>query len=196
MAEILIVEDDLKLRTEIQKHLESGGHGVACCADGQEGLQTLKDVGCDVMILDIRLPGLSGIDVLKQIHDSLPSHPPIIIITGHGDKQNAIQAVHFGAFDFLEKPFTPENLDQSVSRALQEKKQDVLNFRSYVSTAQSGDLTARESEVAVLAAEGLSNEEIAARLSLGAETVKSHLKKIFRKLGVTNRTALAAKIRK
>lgn len=196
MAEILIIEDDLRLRGELQKHLEKQGHGVLCCAEGAEGMQTLKEVGCDIVILDIKLPGISGIDVLRDMHDNLPCHPPTIIITGHGDKENAIKAVHFGAFDFIEKPFTPQALDTSIQRALNEKKQEMQNFRAYVSASSSGEMTSRESEVAVLAAEGLSNEEIASRLQLGTETVKSHLKKIFRKLGVSNRTALAAKIRK
>lgn len=194
MAEILLIEDDLRLRAEIQKFLEKQGHGVFCCADGSEGLQTLKEVGFDVVISDIKLPGMSGTELLKEVHQSLPSHPPIIIITGHGDKQNAIQAVHFGAFDFIEKPFTPQALDTSIQRALNEKKHDIASFRNFVTHAQSGDLTPRENDVAQLAAEGLSNEEIAERLKLGAETVKSHLKKIFRKLGVANRTALTAKI--
>jgi len=194
MAEILLIEDDLRLRAEIQKFLEKQGHGVFCCADGAEGLQTLREVGFDIVISDIRLPGLSGTDLLKEVHQTLPTHPPIILITGHGDKQSAIQAVHFGAFDFIEKPFTPQALDGSVQRALSEKKHDIASFRNYVANAQSGELTPRENEVALFAAEGLSNEEIAERLSLGAETVKSHLKKIFRKLGVANRTALAAKI--
>lgn len=196
MAEILILEDDLRLRGEIQKHLEKQGHGVFCCADGAEGLQTLKEVGFDIVVLDIRLPGMSGIEVLREVHQTLPCHPPLIIITGHGDKENAIKAVHFGAYDFIEKPFTPQVLDVSINRAISEKKQDMLNFRSYISASQSGELTARESDVAVLAAGGLSNEEIAAKLSLGGETVKSHMKKIFRKLAVTNRTALASKMRK
>lgn len=196
MAEILIIEDDLSLRAEMESHLEANGHSVCGCPDGEEGLHTLHQMAFDVVILDIGLPGMSGTDVLKEISQTFPCHPPLILITGHGDKETAIKAIHFGAFDFIEKPFTPKSLDSSINRALKEKKQEILSFHAYISTSHGGELTARESEVASLAAEGLSNEEIAERLSLGSETVKSHLKKIFRKLGVANRTALATRLRK
>jgi len=196
MAEILIIEDDLKLRSELEKHLQNGGHGILGCSDAREALQTLREIAFDVIVLDIKLPGLSGTDFMKEVVETLPCHPPLIIITGHGDKQTAIKAVHFGAFDFLEKPFTPHSLDSCIGRALVEKKQEILNYRTLVSSANSGELTTRESEVAMLAAEGMSNEEIASRLQLGTETVKSHLKKIFRKVGVTNRTALSSKLKR
>ena len=196
MAEILIIEDNTALRTEIQKHLEGKGHSVTCAVDGAEGYETLKSIPFDVIILDIRMPGMQGTDVLKKVAETLPCHPPIIVVTGHGDKDTAIAALHFGAFDFIEKPFKPSTLDGAVDKALTERKQDALSFRSFLDTNQKEELTPREREVAFLAAEGLSNEEIAERLALGNETVKSHLKKIFRKLGVTNRTTLAARIRK
>ena len=196
MAEILLIEDDLSLRTELENHLEARGHSVCGCPDGEEGLQTLQQMAFDIVILDVNLPGMSGTEVLKKISLSLPCHPPFILITGHGDKQTAIKAIHFGAFDFIEKPFMPQVLDGSIDRALVEKKQEILSFHAYILTAKGGQLTSRESEVASLAAEGLSNEQIAQRLSLGSETVKSHLKKIFRKLGVANRTALATRLRK
>jgi DNA-binding NarL/FixJ family response regulator len=131
---------------------------------------------------------------LREVAATLPTHPPIILITGHGDKETAIKAVHFGAFDFLEKPFAPRVLDNSIERALVEKKQDILNYKSYLAMPEKEGLTAREKEVAYFAADGLSNEEIAERLELGTETVKTHLKKIFRKLGVDNRTSLSNKL--
>jgi DNA-binding NarL/FixJ family response regulator len=196
MAEILLIEDDVRLRSEIQKFLESKGHGVSVASDGREGLESIQQIAYDVVITDIKLPEMTGTEILKQVSTSLPCHPPIIIITGHGDKDTAIKAVHFGAFDFLEKPFSPPALEGTIERALREKKQDILNFKAYLSSPENEGLTSREREVAHLAAEGLSNEEIAKRLVLGSETVKSHLKKIFRKLGVTNRASLANKLRK
>jgi DNA-binding NarL/FixJ family response regulator len=196
MAEILIIEDDIRLRSEIQKFLESNGHGVSVAGDGKEGLKSIQQIGYDVVVMDVKLPEMSGTEVLKEISEALPAHPPIIIITGHGDKETAIKAVHFGAFDFLEKPFNPPALTTSINRALTEKKQDILNFKAYLAMPQNEGLTAREREVAYFAADGLSNDEIAVKLSLGSETVKTHLKKIFRKLGVTNRASLSNKLRK
>lgn len=196
MAEILIIEDDIRLRAQIQKYLESKGHGVDFATDGKEGLESIQQIAYDVIVMDVKLPVMSGTEVLGEVAKTLPVHPPIIIITGHGDKDTAIKAVHFGAFDFIEKPFHPPTLDQSIQRAITEKKQDILAFKAYVSMPENKGLTEREKEVAFFAADGLSNEEIAERLSLGSETVKSHLKKIFKKLGVTNRVSLLSKLRK
>ncbi len=196
MAEILIIEDNSTLRQEIRRHFESLGHEVTCASDGTEGMETLMRVPFDVVVLDIRLPGIQGTDVLKKLNESLPCRPPIIVVTGHGDKANAIAAVHFGAFDFIEKPFNPADLEKSVDRALTLGKANAQSYRAYLEANEHEELTEREREVAFLATEGLSNEEIASRLGLGLETVKSHLKKVFRKLAVTNRTALASKLRK
>ncbi|MBI4404986.1 MAG: response regulator transcription factor [Deltaproteobacteria bacterium] len=194
MADILIIEDDLKLRTELQRHLEAQEHGVICASDGREGLTALQELSCDVAILDIRLPVMSGTEVLKLVHATLPLHPPIIIITGHGDKEIAIQSLHFGAFDFIEKPFAPHILDEAIGRAVTEKKQEILRRKAQIESMRSGVLTKRESEVATLASQGLTNEDIAQKLELTSETVKSHLKNIFKKLGVSNRTALSNRL--
>ena len=194
MAEILLVEDDMRLRSEIEKFLESKGHDVALALDGEEAWSSIQQMAFDVIVMDIKLPGKSGTEVLKAVAEQLPCRPPIILITGHGDKETAIQALKYGAFDFLEKPFAPPLLEKAIEKAMSEKRQDILNYRVLKSNETQGELTVREREVAVLAGEGLSNEEIANRLQLGSETVKTHLKKIFRKLGVSNRTTLSAKM--
>lgn len=195
MADILIIEDDLTLCTQIARHLETSGHHTLTCDQGRAAIKTLKDSGCDVIVLDIRLPGISGIDVLRQIA-SFPFHPPVIIMTGHGDKLTAIEAIRFGAFDFLEKPFNPGLLDSAIARALENKHDDIRKFRAMngVSSA-SEELTGREREVATLTSSGLTNEQIAGKLMIAPETVKFHLKAIFRKLGVENRVKLAARLK-
>lgn len=193
--EVLIVEDDSKLRNQIQNYLLQKGFEVQNASDGWEGLEVLASHGCDVVILDVKLPGISGTDVLRKISTTYRFHPPVVIITGHGDKALAIEALRFGAFDFLEKPFHPQLLADTVERALKEKGQDIRSFRSQLVQVGSGQLTQRESEVAQLAASGLSNDQIAAQLSVGSETIKTHLKNIFKKLGVENRTTLSARIK-
>src|SRR5690349_7906449 len=126
MADILVIEDDLALRGEIERFLEGDGHCVVVEADGAQALSLLKSTGFDVVVLDIKLGGMSGIDVLKHLHSDLPVFPPVIIMTGHGDKNTAISALHFGAFEFLEKPFHPNTLKLAIGRALSEKKEDAL----------------------------------------------------------------------
>lgn len=195
MADILIIEDDLSLRTQIARHLEASGHHALTCEDGWAGIKTLKQTGCDVIVLDIKLPGISGIDVLRQIASGFAFHPPVIIITGHGDKFTAIEALHFGAFDFLEKPFNPTLLDSTIARALENKHDDIQRFKTMNGAPASETLTAREREVATLASSGLTNEQIAGKLTIAQETVKFHLKAIFRKLGVENRVKLVARLK-
>jgi len=195
MAEVLLVEDDNALREQLRRHLEQGGHTIIECTSGREALESIMDTAFDAVILDIKLPELTGIDVLREIRQELPSHPPVIMITGHGDKSNAIKAIHYGAFDFLEKPFSPQLIDLTLQRALTERKHEILQFRSLVEARTRSELTVREREVAALASNGLTNDEIANRLGLGSETVKTHLKKIFRKLGITQRADLAQKIK-
>jgi len=195
MAEILIVEDDLGLRTQIKKHLENKDHQVDTASDGTEGLQSVEQIGCDVLILDVRLPGRTGLEILQEMSHKLPFIPPTIIMTGHGDKESAIQAVRHGAFEFLEKPFDPEALDASIERALVERRDQIHSYRAFILNGKNNGLSPRELQVAHLAADGLSNDEVAKRLSLKSETVKTHLKNIFRKLGIPNRTALARKLK-
>lgn len=196
MADILIVEDDLKLCGLMESLLSSQGHNVLTAMDGREGIKQFWELGCDVMILDLRLPILGGIQVLERIHRSFSVHPPIIIVTGHGDKSVAINSLRLGAFDFLEKPFSPELLESTVQRALREKKDAIDHFRALINKTEKLELTDRERQIASLASQGLSNPQISEQLGLGTETVKTHLKKIFRKLGVTNRTALSGRLRK
>lgn len=196
MAEVLIVEDDFKLKTNISNYLQQKGHETEQASDGWEGLEKLTSSGCDVVVLDIRLPGLQGIDVLRKITTTFLNHPPIIIITGHGDKVVAIEALRFGAFDFLEKPFHPELLLKAIERAISQRKPEISAFRASLLNGNSEKLTERELEVAQLASQGLSNEAIAEKLTIGAETVKTHLKHIYRKLGVDNRTSLTARLAK
>lgn len=193
--EILIVEDDTKLRNQIQTYLSQKGFEVQGATDGWEGIDLIASHGCDAMILDVKLPGISGTDVLRKISTTYQFHPPVIIITGHGDKALAIEALRFGAFDFLEKPFHPQLLVDTIERALKEKGQDIRSFRAQITQVGSGQLTQREAEVAQLAASGLSNEQIASRLAVSAETVKTHLKNIFKKMGVENRTTLSARFK-
>lgn len=193
--EILIIEDDSKLRSQIHTYLSQKGFEPQVASDGWEGTDLLASNGCDGIILDVKLPGISGIDVLRKISTTYKFHPPVIIITGHGDKALAIEALRFGAFDFIEKPFHPQVLVDTLLRALHDKAQDVRSFRAQLTQVGSGQLTLRESQVAQLAAAGLSNDQIATQLTVGSETVKTHLKNIFKKLGVENRTTLSARLK-
>ncbi len=195
MSDILLIEDDLNLRKQIEQFLEKNGHQVVVATDIEEGLNLLLKSPLDIVITDVKLPGRPGTVFLQEMALALPVYPPVIVITGHADKNMAIQALRYGAFDFIEKPLSPPILERAIQRALMAKQQEILKYKAYLSNSETTELTEREKEVAYLAAEGLSNEEIGDRLTLGTETIKSHLKKIFRKLGVSNRAALSNKLK-
>ncbi len=196
MADILLIEDDLKLRVQIETLLKSKGHEVQTAVEGSEGLKHLAALGADCIVLDTALPDISGMEILKRISQQYPNHPPVILITNQASKTLAIEALRLGAFDFLEKPFHPETLAQAIKKGLEQKHQEIVVFRAFIANTSSHALTPRESEIASFVALGLTNEQIAEKLSIGSETVKTHLKNIFKKLGVENRTHLSSYFRK
>jgi len=194
MANILIIEDDLALQSQIKRFLESRGLTVDTASDGWDGIEALRSSGCDILVLDIRLPGLIGTDVMKKIAEVFMTPPPIIIITGHGDKSLAIESLRWGVCDFLEKPFDPSRLVDTIDRIYRDKKDQIQAFQQEFSGYGATNLSTRENEIARLVAHGLSNDEVAKKLHISVETVKSHLKHIFQKLNVSNRTELSRKV--
>ncbi len=196
MAEILIIEDDLALSALIKTYFESKQFGVTTAPLGEEGISLLETTAFDAVVMDVKMPGMSGTEALKKIKEKFSYHPPVILITGHGDKAVALEALRNGAFDMIEKPFSPSVLEATVLKAISEKSSDIKSFKSLKLAVSESTLSPRESEIALLASEGLTNEEIGIRLKIGTETVKTHLKNAFRKLGADNRSELAHKFKK
>lgn len=130
MAHILVVDDELNIRMMMRLALQHSGHDVEMAADGQEGLEKFGNGdGWDLVLLDQRMPGLEGIDVLKQMRYHDPN-ARVIMATAFGTIDLAIEAMKSGATDFLRKPFTTETLRGAVQTALQE---------SSVPTAKTAD---------------------------------------------------------
>jgi FixJ family two-component response regulator len=180
---VFIVEDDDSMRRALSNLFQSVGLEVRLFGSAAEMLQgELPDVaGC--LVLDIRLPGLSGLDFQAELAKA-NIHIPIIFMTGHGDIPMSVRAMKGGAVDFLTKPFRDQDMLDAVTVAIERdrKRRDaekiVANLQTLFET-----LTPREREILALVSSGLMNKQIAAELGLAEITVKIHRGHIMKKMG-------------
>lgn len=186
-----VVNDDEALRDSLAWMLEANGHGVVAHESGEAFLAacTPEMTGC--VLLDVRMPGMSGLE-LQQALIARGCHLPIVFITGHGDVELAVQAMKRGAFDFLEKPFKDQRLLDVVSAALRQREADLVSSER---AQQAGDrlarLSPREAEVARLVAQGLPNKLVARELDISEKTVHIHRQHVMEKAEVGSAAELA-----
>ena len=135
----LLVEDEAALRLATSQTLELGGFAVQACASAEEALQLLRADFPGVVVTDVRLPGLSGLDLLVRIA-ALDGELPVIVVTGHGDVDMAVAAMQAGAYDFIEKPFSSERLMDAVRRAQERRSLVLENRRLRTERAQHPDM--------------------------------------------------------
>ncbi|MGD9547853.1 MAG: sigma-54-dependent transcriptional regulator [Candidatus Krumholzibacteriia bacterium] len=129
MARILVIDDDASLREVVRFILADAGHDVTVAASGEEGLKILP-AGFDLVISDIRMPGIDGMEVLRRVReDADESPPPVIILTAHGTVEQAVAAMKLGAFTYLLKPFQRDDLRHSVAQALHTRELEQDNRR-------------------------------------------------------------------
>jgi two-component system response regulator FixJ len=172
---IALIDDDEAVLDSLRLYLEGRRIRVSPFASAEDFLTA--DFGgrpLDCVVADVRMPGLSGIDLVQRmVSDATP--PPIILITAHGDIDMAVAAIKLGAVDFIEKPFDEKRLLASIQEAVDRIRQvrdesaDLRELR-----ARADSLTDRQREVMDLAAAGLSNKEIALRLQISPRTVEIH----------------------
>ncbi|MCL4682001.1 MAG: response regulator [Rhodocyclaceae bacterium] len=189
-GKVCIVEDDPVVRQSLAMLLESLGMQVASHASGREFLDDPRCGECDCLILDVRMPGLGGLEVQARMAErGLPV--PIVFITGHGDVPMAVEAMRGGAVDFLQKPFSNRVLLERVSQAIARKHDRAcLAGRQQAAEARLAALSPREREVLELLVEGRMNKAIAAELGISAKTVEDHRASIMRKMQVRSVAAL------
>lgn len=179
---VFVIDDDQSVRESLRNLLRSVGLSVRTYESAQEFLTAERpDVpGC--LVLDIRLPGLSGLDLQRQLVQA-NTQIPIIFITGHGDIRMSVEAMKAGAVEFLTKPFRDQDLLDAVQQALE---RDGVARRHRAETAilqlRYESLTPREREVMVLVAQGLANKQIADELNVSEPTVKLHRGRMMRKM--------------
>lgn len=184
---IFILDDDAGVRETLRTILEAGGYKGVCFADETGLLEAIRQRCPLAILLDVNLPGRSGLEILKDLSSYAV---PVVMISGFGDIPTVVEAMKAGALDFIEKPFKYgdilarlENIFTGYSgkhtEALQ-KKISSLNFPGREA------LTRRERDVIELAATGCSNKEIGERLGISHRTVEDHRSNIMHKLGLKN----------
>ena len=182
-AIVFVVDDDAAMRQSLSNLIRSVGLRVEAFASAQEFLRSkLTDVpGC--LVLDVRLPGLSGLDLQKRMAEA-GIEIPIIFITGHGDIPMSVRAMKAGAVEFLTKPFRDQDLLDAVQQAL-ERDRTARAQREVIDELRTrlDSLTPREQQVMGLVVTGLLNKQIAGELGTSETTVKIHRHHVMEKMG-------------
>jgi two-component system response regulator FixJ len=174
---IFFVDDEPKVRELVEQTLERAGFNVRCFAAADDCLEKLRVSNCDLLVTDVRLPEMSGIELLTEVKQFIPSLP-VLIVTGYGDVPMAVRAMKAGATDFIEKPLKSQILLSAVEFALKQiKPAEVLLKKK---------LTRAEIKVLNLILDGKTNKETAQLLHRSISTIEVHRKHIMRKLGVNN----------
>lgn len=172
---LALIDDDAAVLDSLRLYLASNGMVVSAFSTADAFLAAAGPAGTvDCVVADVRMPGLSGIDLVKEMK-ARGGTPPIILITAHGDIDMAVAAIKLGAFDFLEKPFDERRLLESIRAAVGAARRAHAEAPDLAELQRRADsLTDRQREVMTLAAAGLSNKEIAMRLRISPRTVENH----------------------
>jgi two-component system response regulator FixJ len=183
-ATVYLVEDDEAVRDSLQMVLESVGHKVASYSRADAFLEdyTTEMAGC--MVLDIRMPGMNGMELQRQLN-TRHSILPIIFVTGHGDVPMAVDAMQRGAVDFVQKPYREEELLGKIQQSIAADTENRADLEEkHKIRAKLSDLTPRETQVMELMIEGKANKVIAYDLDISQRTVEIHRARVMEKMGV------------
>jgi len=179
---VFVVDDDQAMRRSLKWLIESIGMQVKTYGSADEFLNSYFPGRAGCLLLDVRMPGMSGLELQAHLGRD-DSRLPVIIITGHGDVSMAVKAMKSGAVDFIEKPFHDEDLLTSIRNALEfDEKQQVLRSQRAEIALRLATLTPREHEVIDMVADGRTNKEIATVLGVSAKTVEAHRARVMDKM--------------
>jgi DNA-binding NarL/FixJ family response regulator len=202
MADRVLIVDDHPLTSEALSSLltQHGFDVVGRAADGGEAISRAAELDPDIVLLDLTMPGMDGLTALPRIRDAAPDCE-VVVLTASGSEENLLGAIRGGAAGYLLKSEPPERiveflhgvaegeaaLSGAIARRLLDRVRDGGRLGGGVPDEIAGRLSAREVEVLLLLDEHLSTDEIAARLYISEHTVRSHVKSLLRKLGVSSR---------
>ena len=185
-AMVFVIDDDASMRKSLARLLDTALYKTELFKSASEFLTRSVNPGPSCVIVDVRMPGLNGIDFQKALIEH-GRKEQLVFITGHGDIPMCAQAMKAGAIDFLPKPFKPKQLLESVERALARSTEQLL--RASERNHARGlieRLTPREHEVMQLVATGMLNKQVGAELGMAEKTVKTHRAHVMQKLGITS----------
>jgi two-component system CheB/CheR fusion protein len=187
---VFVVDDDKSVLEAIRTMLEAEGKRVEIYNSGEEFFASYRPVDQGCILVDSTMPGMSGLDLLRRLK-SEGHHLPAVMITGDGDVHLAVQAMRAGATDFVEKPFSREELLASIGRALEHSPDTVeASGRRAAAAARLAGLTTREREVLDMVLSGQPSKNIAADLGISQRTIENHRASLMRKAGVRSLAAL------
>jgi FixJ family two-component response regulator len=188
-GEIFVVDDDPAVRDTLSIALSAGGYQVICFADGAALLSVARSRTPACMLLDVHIPGKSGLDILKELHgEDYPA--PIFMISGQGDIAMAVSAIKNGALDFIEKPFRGgeivARLDEAIAAYTRRQAEHCATNIASLHFPGREPLTRREREVLEQFTSGKSNKEAGRQLGISPRTIEDHRANIMKKLGARN----------
>jgi len=181
--DVYLVDDDSMIRRSLSFYLSTVGYGSRAFVCGPDFLADLPSLTPGCVILDIRMPDMDGLQVIREMGEYRATFP-VIFMTGHGDVAAAVRAMRYGAYDFLEKPYEEAALLQTLDQASAwlDQSSDARSEQMVADAAIQG-LTPRESDVLSALATGAANKEIAYRLDISVRTVEMHRARMMRHLG-------------
>jgi FixJ family two-component response regulator len=193
---VFVIDDDESVRKSLKRLLDAAHYKTEVFNSASEFLSRLPNPSPSCIIIDVRMPGLTGIDLQKTLIES-GREEQLIFITAHGDISMCAQAMKAGAVDFLPKPFKPKQLLESVERALA-RSSEQLRRSSERNHARAllQQLTRREYQVMGLVATGLLNKQVGGELGMAEKTVKTHRAHVMQKLRITSVAELMVVLQK
>lgn len=185
-VKVFVVDDDAAMRKSLRWLIESVGLEVEAFASANEFLDAVTQDAAGCLLLDVRMPGMSGLDLQEQLKQKRISLP-VIMVTGHADVPMAVRALKSGAFDFIEKPFNDQVLLERVQRAIEfEEQAQTEHAKRAEIDGRIESLTPRERQVMEMVVNGMANKQIAAELGLSEKTIEVHRKHVMDKMRAGN----------
>jgi FixJ family two-component response regulator len=181
---VFVIDDDASVRKSLSRLLRSAGYTAETFSSAEEFLRREHFDGVGCILLDVKMPGLSGMDLQEELNKA-DYHLPIVFITGHGDIPTSVEAMKKGAVDFLTKPFDDEELLQALRAAIEKDRNARAEYTEVHEIRRLIELlTPREDEILRYVVTGMLNKQIALELGIAEKTVKVHRGRVMEKLGV------------
>ena len=181
---LFVIDDDASVRKSLSRLLRSAGYTAETFSSAEEFLHREHFDGVGCILLDVKMPGLSGMDLQQELNRA-DYHMPIVFMSGHGDIPMSVEAMKKGAVDFLPKPFDDKHLLQAVENAIKIDQQRRAEYAEILDIRRRLELlTPRENEIFRHIITGMLNKQIALKLDIAEKTVKVHRGRVMEKLGI------------